>query len=379
MADLVFHRQPLAAQIADKLLQTDGITAAGSGLFLAGQRRMGKSTFLREDLRPELMRRGAIVIYVDLWDDIAEDPAKVIMAAVRQTLALSGGVVKRLAKASGVEKVTVGGALSFALDRVGLGGDVSLSTALAALSDETRRMIAFVIDEAQHALTSEAGVQALFALKAARDELNSSQHHGLRILATGSNRDKLAMMRNGKDQPFYLAPLIAFPPLGGDYVQWFCDNAKLAGPLDTKKVAMLFERAGFRPEILAAALDNVRFDFTVTPKNTAARFALEVERQLAVAHSEMLKAVHSLPPLQRAVLEVMAQQGDQYAPFEPATLQKYKDILDRREATTKVSAENVQAALRGLQERKLVWRASRGVYALEEPALVPLIAAEARG
>jgi hypothetical protein len=75
----------------------------------------------------------------------------------------------------------------------------------------------------------------------------------------------------------------------------------------------------------------------------------------------------------------MAQQGDQYAPFEPATLQKYKDILDRREATTKVSAENVQAALRGLQERKLVWRASRGVYALEEPALVPLIAAEARG
>lgn len=379
MGELVFHRRTLAAMIADKLLQTDAVTAAGSGLFLAGQRRTGKSTFLREDLRPELMRREAIVIYVDLWDNVAEDPGKVIMAAVRQTLALSGGVVKRLAKASGMEKVTAGGALSFSLDRVGLGGDVSLSAALAALSDESRRMIAFVIDAAQHALTSEAGVQALFALKAARDELNSSRHHGLRILATGSNRDKLAMMRNGKDQPFYLAPLIAFPHLDLDYVQWFCDNAKLRGALEPRKVATLFERAGFRPEILAAALDSVRFDFTVTPKNTAARFALEVERQLAAADSEMLKVLHSLPPLQRAVLEVMAQQGDQYAPFEPAAMQRYKKILDRREATTKVSAENVQAALRGLQERKLVWRASRGVYALEEPALVPLIAANASG
>ena len=60
-----------------------------------------------------------------------------------------------------------------------------------------------IVDEAQHAITSDAGADALFALKAARDELNSSAHHGLRVVATGSNRDKLAMLRNSKDQAFF--------------------------------------------------------------------------------------------------------------------------------------------------------------------------------
>lgn len=37
-------------------------------------------------------------------------------------------------------------------------------------------MIVLIIDEAQHAITTEAGVATMFALKAARDELNSSRH-----------------------------------------------------------------------------------------------------------------------------------------------------------------------------------------------------------
>jgi hypothetical protein len=377
MSQLVFHRPQLATLLADQLLQSGAPTAAGSGLFLAGQRRTGKSTFLREDLGPELLRRQAVVVYADLWDNVAEDPEKVMTSAVRHTLALSNGVVKRLAKASGMEKVTIGGALTFSLDRVGLDGDVSLTAALAALSDETRRPITFIIDEAQHALTTPAGLQTLFALKAARDELNSSKHHGLRILATGSNRDKLAMMRNSKDQPFYLAPLISYPPLEADYVAWFCEHARLPAPLDPKKVLPLFKRAGHRPEILNAALDSVRFDFTLTPRNIAAKFAVEVERQLQATENDAMKTIRSLAPLQRAVFEVMAEQGEQFAPFAPASMQRYAAALARRGAGTKVSTENVQTSLKALQERKLVWRASRGVYALEEPTLAALVLAHA--
>lgn len=85
---------------------------------------------------------------------------------------------------------------------------------MAALSDETGRVIVLIIDEAQHAITSERGSDALFALKAARDELNSSRHKGLRIVATGSNRDKLAMLRNSRDQAICGAPLVSFLRLG---------------------------------------------------------------------------------------------------------------------------------------------------------------------
>ena len=186
-------------------------------MFLAAPRRTGKSTFLREDLRPALEGMGALVIYVDLWEDRGADPGDVIVGAVRAALAKREGVVSRLARSSGMDKVAVGG-VTFSLDRVGLAMGVSLSAAFAALSDETGRAIVLIIDEAQHAITSTAGSDALFALKAARDEINSSAHHGLRIVATGSNRDKLAMLRGSKDQAFFGAPLVSFPALGEDYI-----------------------------------------------------------------------------------------------------------------------------------------------------------------
>jgi hypothetical protein len=56
----------------------------------------------------------------------------VIVAAVRAELSKHEGVVAQLAKSAGLEKVTVGG-VAFSLDRVGLGKEVSLSGALAAL------------------------------------------------------------------------------------------------------------------------------------------------------------------------------------------------------------------------------------------------------
>lgn len=107
-----------------------------------------------------------------------------------------------------------------------------------------------IIDEAQHAITTDRGYDALFALKAARGELNSSAHHGLRIVATGSNRDKLAMLRNSKDQAFFGAPLVAFPTLGQDYIDWFCQRSGLQASLDPAKVMRMFKQAGYRPETL---------------------------------------------------------------------------------------------------------------------------------
>ena len=42
----VFHREALAADMAEKILVVAPTSAAGSGLFLAAPRRTGKSTFL---------------------------------------------------------------------------------------------------------------------------------------------------------------------------------------------------------------------------------------------------------------------------------------------------------------------------------------------
>ena len=374
-ASTVFHRAELAASMARKILNAVPASASSSGLFLAAPRRTGKSTFLREDLRPALESAGALVVYADLWENRKADPGQVIVAAVRAELVKHEGVVARLARAAGMDKVAVGG-VSFSLDRVGLGTGVSLATALAALSDESGKTIVLIIDEAQHAITSESGNDALFALKAARDELNSSRHKGLRVVATGSNQDKLAMLRNSKEQAFFGAPLVPFPPLGKDYVDWFCEHVDLAAKLDPDVVFDLFRRASFRPEMLGAAADALRFDFALPAADVAARFRQSVEEQISASTSEALRVVHGLTPLQSAVLRVLTAAGAGYAPFEADTMERYQQVLDAIAPNAQVKADvsNVQQALAALQDKALVWHAARGVYALEDSSLAEIMA-----
>jgi hypothetical protein len=370
----VFKREALATEVATKILMVSPTSASSSGLFLAAPRRTGKSTFLREDLRPALENLGALVVYADLWEDRRADPGEVIVGAVRAELASHEGVIKRLARSAGMEKVAVGG-MSFSLDRVGLGEGISLSAALAALSDDAGKPIVLVIDEAQQAIVSEKGNDALFALKAARDELNSSRHKGLRIVATGSNRDKLAMLRNSRDQAFYGAPLVSFPALDMAYVQWFCDRLDLGAKLDPAEVFELFKRAAFRPELLGAAADALRFEFGLPAGDIPARFAAAVEEQIAVSNTEQMRVVHSLTPLQSTVLRVMAVRGSSYAPFEAATMEAYDAVLKAigPGADARVDVSNAQQALSALQDKALVWRAARGVYAFEETGLASLM------
>lgn len=368
----IFHRPALATRLAEQILHTSPTSASPSGVFLAAPRRTGKSTFVREDLRPELEGKGAIVIYVDLWADRNVDPSELLATAIRAEMSKYDNAVKKIAKGIGISGGKLGG-IDFSLDRIGIGKDVTLAQALAALSDEVKKPVVIVIDEAQHALTSQAGMDSLFALKAARDELNSSAHFGLRLVCTGSNRDKLAMLRNSKDQAFYGAPLVNFPHLDKNYIEWFCQNVGLAAELDADTVWTLFGKAGWRPELLGAAADSLRFDFELEAADVPNRFAEAVDEQIEAATTETMRVVHALTPLQTAVLCVLAKSGTNYRPFEAVTLEKYREALkaagESTEAAAKIDVPSTQAALQALQDKSLIWRASRGVYALEDASL----------
>lgn len=315
------------------------------------------------------------MLYADLWKDLTKDPGQVIVNTVREAVGKNEGFITRLAKSSGMEKVAVGG-LNFSLDKIGLGKDIDLTTALVALSDESKKMIVLIIDEAQHAITTEQGVAALFALKAARDELNSSLHHGLRVVCTGSNRDKLAMLRNSKDQAFFGAAMVPFPTLDQDFIDWLCENIDLQCQLDPSEVFQLFKDSGFRPELLGAAADLIRFDFAIDPKTIPEQFAKLVRALADELNTNLKKVIHSLTPIQSAVLRVMSAKGEGYAPFEAPTVQLYAKAMEQagiEASDIKAEVPGIQQALIALQEKKLVWRASRGVYAVDEQVIVDIL------
>jgi hypothetical protein len=86
--------------------------------------------------------------------------------------------------------------------------------------------------------------------------------------------------------------------------------------------------------------------------------------------------IHSLTPIQSAVIRVMSAKGESYAPFEAPTMNLYAKAMAQAgiaESDIKVEVPGVQQALLALQEKKLVWKASRGVYAVDEQVIVDLL------
>lgn len=133
-----FHRQDLAHTLCDSL-EGKGLADARSGLFPAAPRRTGKSTFLREDLVPEVERRGWIAIYVDLWADRARDPGLMIADGIKAKLAEFDGPIAKLAKSAGMEKISVLRTFTFDLGKTGLPPGVTLADALDTLYRAARQ------------------------------------------------------------------------------------------------------------------------------------------------------------------------------------------------------------------------------------------------
>src|SRR5262249_16352299 len=120
--------------------------------------------------------------------------------------------------------------------------------------------IVLIIDEAQHALSTERGADTLFALKAARDALNlAAKTPQLAIVATGSARGKIADMVMRRNQAFYGASVATFPALGEPFVQHLV-RGMLSHRLSSDRMPsahrliQAFQTLGSRPEDLRKAV-----------------------------------------------------------------------------------------------------------------------------
>ena len=373
LAPFHFPRPDLARGYVDALVGRSGFGLGGC-LFLAAPRRTGKSTFLRADLTPQLQAEPAEVLYVDLWSDPDADPAELIAERVAQAMMAEKSVLKRLTDGAGLQAIKIG---PFTL-RIGGTGDserraVTLADALSAYADAVGRPVALLVDEAQHALNSETGRDAMFALKAARDAMNiAGQPPRLLLVFTGSHRDKLMTLVDGRDQPFYGSTVLDLPVLGQDYVAAYVAriNAPFAeqNRFDPVDVGRAFALVGHRPELLQQVMAEHALG-GIGPQNLgqslterAGYFRQKLWAQYESDHGR-------LTGLQAAVLAQLVADGDAFAPFTNATIQAVAKRMG-----DKVTTSNMQSALDALREKGLVWRAGRGRYALEDQGIADWLA-----
>lgn len=287
MAKSLYFRRPKYAEAIKNALLNPGPLDAGiqSGLFLSGIRRVGKTTFIKQDLIPAIEADGAIAIYVDLWADRAKSSTDLVtetVKAVAHQLATPGsGILGRL---KGLSFGAAGFNFGFQIDSIGSNNGATLGQVFQEITDLAHTDVVLIIDEVQQAMATDGGNNLLHALKAARDQVNLNPHRSGRLLivGTGSHKSLVADMTSRRTKPFAGATYQDYAPLGDDFVEWVHQTMTAAPGYKIPDLAVLQE--GFRimanrPEELLQAVNvlqahehdpNVAFPIICSTKATTA-------------------------------------------------------------------------------------------------------------
>ena len=367
---LHYPRPELAKRLTQAMRGQDVFGDAHNGLFLAAPRRTGKSTFLQSDLKPELERQGMVVVYVDLWSDQRRDPGSLVTEAIGRALDAQRGPVARAAKASGLENVTIAGVLKIDTRKIGQLDGSTLPDALRALHDAAKAPIVLIIDEAQHALTSEAGEAMMAALKSARDQLNAPGKVNLMLVMSGSDRDKLLRLVNTNGAAFFGSQIQRMPALDDSFIASIAALVEAQRPelrpVDADALAAAFRLFGHRPQFFMEALGQALSPLS----DIQGRFEIAVEQaglqRQRDDQFQMESDYLGLKPVEQAVLWRLLDQAHRFRPYDAEALRSYQNQTGK-----KVSAQQAQNALESLRQHNpaLVWKSARGEYAVDDAAM----------
>ncbi|WP_462389743.1 AAA family ATPase [Acidovorax sp. Q11] len=368
---MTFRRTALAEQMAQQLLRPSFLdTSLRSGLFLSGQRRVGKTTFLATDLIPALEALGAIVVYVDLWSQPQANPADLVHEAIRKTLKElqipGSSILKRLKEVTNLEAGAAGFKFGFKLADVGKDDGVSLAQAFQELIDQAKTDVVLIVDEVQHALGSADGDHLLHALKAARDAINTrpgTPGHFL-FIGTGSHRARVQELTLKGNQAFNGAVTNEFPVLGRNFIDYVLAQVgpQLGAMLPSAEVTeAAFRSMGSRPEELMKALNVLR---SLPPDALPDEHLPTIAQSLGAAAADVeLQKVEAMGPLAEAVFSrICSIGGDVKGVFTGEALKAYAAQIGRE-----VTAQEVQGIIGTMTSANLLMRVKHGHYGVTDP------------
>lgn len=366
-AEHLFHRAEYGQDMAQQLLRPSGLQLqVRSGVFLSGIRRIGKTTFLKQDLIPALEKMGALVLYVDLWADRSKSPAALVHEVVKTTLSqLTAPGTSLLNRFKGLNIGAAGLTFGFQLDTVGKTDGTTLAQVFIELVDKVKTDVVLIIDEVQQALGTEDGTNLLFALKAARDAVNTrpgTPGH-LLFVGTGSHKSLLADMATRRSQPFAGAVSTSYQPLGNEFIQWKKEQLeKAAGVKLPSQDVMLqgFIAMGQRPEELQNALIQLQY----RSEDPDVAFPI-ICATLASAAAELeIATVESLGTLASVIFDriVHGNEDGESKLFSTDAVANYSEQIGIGVDTTQV-----QNMVDRMIAANLIHRRSHGVYAIADP------------
>lgn len=362
-----YHRERYAADLAQQLLRPTALQVqVRSGVFLSGIRRIGKTTFLRQDLIPALESMGALVIYVDLWADRSKSPSSLVYEAVRATLSdLAAPGTKLLERFKGINVGAAGFSFGFQVDAVGKPTGATLSDVFTELVNTVKTDVVLIMDEVQQALGTEEGNNLLFALKAARDAVNMRPDTPgyLLFLGTGSHKSLVADMATRRSQPFAGAVSTEYEPLGADFVRWKYEQLGQIKGIKLPSQDVMYQgflAVGQRPEELQNALVLLQS----RPEAPDMAFPIICTTLAAAASEVEISTIETMGDLASVIFDriVHGSESGESGLFSAEAINDYSEKIGMA-----VDTPQVQNMVDRMIAANLIHRQSHGVYAVADP------------
>lgn len=365
--DNIFHRPKYAHDMAQQLLHPTAFQLnVRSGVFLSGIRRIGKTTFLKQDLIPALEAEAALVIYVDLWADRSRLPSALVYESVQQALiefkTPGSGVFERF---KGLNLGAAGLSFGFQLDSIGSQSGASLAQAVSELIDKAGINVVLIVDEVQQALVTEDGYNLMHALKAARDAVNSKPNSKgyFLFLGTGSHKSLVTDMATRRSQPFMGAMTTTYELLAEDFVEWKLKQLSSTHELRLPSLPITlegFQAMGNRPEELLKALIQLQ-SISVEPDQA---FPIICATLASSAADVELQTLDEFGLLGESIFEKIATGSDIGVAGLYGT-----DSLEffTKAVNGQVEANQVQNLVEKMIAANLITRSGHGVYVVADP------------
>jgi hypothetical protein len=227
--------------------------------------------------------------------------------------------------------------------------------------------VVLIVDEVQHAITSEDGNQMLLALKAARDAINprpGTAGHFL-FIGTGSHRALVNELTAKRNQAFAGATSVPYPVLEADYVEHLLQRLAKEGAksLPSPEVAsQAFRTLGSRPEEMIKALRQLNRHLPQGGNPDAHLPVIAATLKSTAADIELMK-VEQLGRLATAVFERIAStDGDTRGVFSAEAAADYSKAIGRE-----VRVEEAQPVVNDLLAANLIMRKGHGLYGVTDP------------
>lgn len=248
---------------------------------------------------------------------------------------------------------------------MGKPGGATLADVFTELVDKVKVDVVVIVDEVQQALGNEEGGNLLFALKAARDAVNTRPGTAghLLFLGTGSHKSLVADMATRRSQPFAGAVSTGYEPLGADFVHWkHAQLEPLHGvQLPSREVMCRgFLAVGQRPEELQKALVLLQS----RPEDPDVAFPIICASLAAAAAEVEIATIESLGALASAVFGrvVSGSESGESGLFSAEAISSYSEQIG-----VTVDTPQVQNMVDRMIKDNLIHRLSHGVYAVADP------------